>query len=196
MPIITVWKDSRKYGRGEQHEKETSIPVISQNRSKRTFYFDGVYFGAIGSSVGLGNMWKFPYITGKYGGAAFFLLFIICLLVAGLPILLAEMTIGRGGRGNAATSLYKLTGKKYWGVFGFLSVATAFLIMSYYAVVAGWTFHYTFQTFTGLLFQLGSDYKGKFESFASGYMPLFWQAVVMLCSGWIIAKGVSGGIEK
>ncbi|MDF2958313.1 MAG: Na+-dependent transporter of the family protein [Paenibacillus sp.] len=160
------------------------------------FSSTGFILAAIGSSVGLGNMWKFPYITGKHGGAAFFLLFIICLIVVGLPTLLAEMTIGRGGRGNASVSLYNLTGKKYWGWFGLLSVIAAFLIMSYYAVVAGWTLHYTVESFTGLLFQSGTDYKVKFVSFASGYMPLVWQAVVMLLSGWILARGVSGGIEK
>jgi NSS family neurotransmitter:Na+ symporter len=160
------------------------------------FSSTGFILAAIGSSVGLGNMWKFPYITGKHGGAAFFLLFIICLIVVGLPTLLAEMTIGRGGRGNAAASLYNLTGKKYWSWLGLLSVIAAFLIMSYYAVVAGWTLQYTVESFTGLLFQSGLDYKDKFESFAGGYMPVVWQAVVMALSGWILAKGVSGGIEK
>ncbi|MGF9713135.1 sodium-dependent transporter [Paenibacillus naphthalenovorans] len=160
------------------------------------FTSTGFILAAIGSSVGLGNMWKFPYITGQYGGAAFFLLFIICLIVAGLPILLAELTIGRGGRGNASTSLFNLSGKKYWGILGLFPVITAFLVMSYYAVVVGWTLHYTVESFTGLLFQSGVDYKEKFESFADGYMPLFWQAVVMLLTGWIIAKGISGGIEK
>ncbi|KRE51405.1 sodium-dependent transporter [Paenibacillus sp. Soil724D2] len=172
-----------------------------QAASKKTgtverFTSTGFILAAIGSSVGLGNMWKFPYITGKHGGAAFFLLFIICLIVVGLPILLAEMTIGRGGRGNASASFFNLTGKKYWGAFGLLSILTAFMIMSYYAVVAGWTLHYTVESFTGLLFQEGSDYKEKFLSFASGYWPIFWQAVVMLVTGWVIAKGVSGGIEK
>ncbi|MBP1153303.1 MULTISPECIES: sodium-dependent transporter [unclassified Paenibacillus] len=160
------------------------------------FTSTGFILAAIGSSVGLGNMWKFPYITGQYGGAAFFLLFIICLIVAGLPILLAELTIGRGGRGNASTSLFNLSGKKYWGILGLLPVITAFLVMCYYAVVVGWTLHYTVESFTGLLFQPGVDYKEKFVSFAGGYMPLFWQAVVMLLTGWILAKGISGGIEK
>lgn len=160
------------------------------------FSTKGFIMAAIGSSVGLGNMWKFPYITGKHGGAAFFLLFIVCLIVVGLPILLAEMTIGRGGRGDASTSFLKLTGKKYWGAFGLLSVITAFLIMSYYAVVAGWTLHYTVESFTGILFQSGVDYKSKFASFAGGYLPLLWQAVVMAICGWVLARGVSGGIEK
>ncbi|REK64363.1 MULTISPECIES: sodium-dependent transporter [Cohnella] len=170
-------------------------PDLSRSNPER-FTSAGFILAAIGSSVGLGNMWKFPYITGKHGGAAFFLLFMICLILVGLPILLAEMTIGRGGRGDAATSLYNLTGKKHWRLIGLLSVLCAFLIMSYYAVVAGWTLHYTVESITGALFRGGDDYRGKFESFASGYWPVFWQAVVMLLCGWVIAKGVSGGIEK
>lgn len=160
------------------------------------FTKSGFILAAIGSSVGLGNMWKFPYITGKYGGAAFFLLFIICLIVVGLPILLAEMAIGRGGRGNAASSLFNITGKKQWKWVGVISVITAFLIMSYYGVVAGWTLHYTVNSFSGGLYQPGTDYAATFTSFAGGYMPLFWQAIVMLITGVIIAKGISGGIEK
>jgi NSS family neurotransmitter:Na+ symporter len=163
---------------------------------KERFTSSGFILAAIGSSVGLGNMWKFPYITGQHGGAAFFLLFIICLLIVGLPLLLAEMTIGRGGRRNAASSLYHLTGKKYWGVFGLVFVLTAFFIMSYYAVVAGWTLHYTVESFTGILYSETTDYKNKFISFASGYLPVFWQAVAMAVTGWVIARGVSGGIEK
>ncbi|CAG7636167.1 sodium-dependent transporter [Paenibacillus allorhizosphaerae] len=175
-----------------QHESTPSSNAGSAERFTAT----GFILAAIGSSVGLGNMWKFPYITGKHGGAAFFLLFIICLIIVGLPILLAEMTVGRGGRGSAGTSFYNLTKKKYWSVFGVFSVITAFIIMSYYAVVAGWTLHYTVESFTGLLFQSGTDYKMKFVSFASGYTPILWQAVVMLITGVVLAKGVSGGIEK
>ncbi|MDQ1911120.1 sodium-dependent transporter [Paenibacillus sp. GD4] len=173
-----------------------TTPEHKKNGSKERFSSSGFILAAIGSSVGLGNLWKFPYITGKHGGAAFFLLFIICLIIVGLPILLAEMAIGRGGRGNASSSLFNLSGKKYWSFFGFLSVLTAFLIMSYYAVVAGWTLHYTVQSFSGILMKPGLDYKSVFTGFASGYMPIFWQAVVMLVSGWVIARGVSGGIEK
>lgn len=164
--------------------------------TKDRFTTSGFIIAAIGSSVGLGNMWKFPYITGKHGGAAFFLLFILCLLIVGLPILLAEMTIGRGGRGNASTSLFNLSGKKYWSVLGLLPILCAFLTMSYYAVVAGWTVHYAVESFTGMLYQSGIDYKDKFISFAAGPMPIVWQAVVMLLTGWIVARGISGGIEK
>lgn len=180
------------------NKQELNTTSSSDKASKDRFSSYGFILAAIGSSVGLGNMWKFPYITGKHGGAAFFLLFIICLVLVGFPVLLAEMTIGRGGRGSASTSFFNLTGKKHWRFFGFLSVITAFLIMSYYAVVAGWTLQYTVNAFTGTLFSGGSnaDYKGIFLSFASGYMPLFWQFVVMAITCWIVAKGISGGIEK
>ncbi|KZE74852.1 Na+-dependent transporter of the SNF family protein [Paenibacillus elgii] len=172
-----------------------NVPKAKGEKGER-FTSSGFILAAIGSSVGLGNMWKFPYITGKHGGAAFFLLFIVCLIIVGLPVLLAEMTIGRGGRANASLAFYKLTNKKVWGYFGFLSVLTAFLVMSYYAVVAGWTLHYTLESFTGMLFQQGADYKDKFVTFAGGYWPLFWQAVVMIVCAWVLARGVSGGIEK
>src|SRR4030095_1637758 len=90
------------------------------------FSSSGFILAAIGSAVGLGNMWKFPYITGQYGGAAFFLLFVICLLLVGLPVLLAELAVGRGGRGNASTSLIRLSGRKLWGGFGFITILGAF----------------------------------------------------------------------
>lgn len=140
-------------------------------------------------------MWKFPYITGKYGGAAFFLLFTICLLVVGLPVLLAELSIGRGGRGNAYSSFVKLSGSKRWGALGFLSVIAAFLIMTFYSVVAGWTLHYAAMSFSGSLFS-STDYTKQFLDFAGGFWPVFWQTVVVLLNIWIVARGISGGIEK
>lgn len=167
-----------------------------EEKAAERFTASGFILSAIGSSVGLGNMWKFPYITGKYGGAAFFLLFICCLVVVGLPVLLAEMAIGRGGRGSASKAFYQLSGSRFWSAFGLFSVLTAFLIMAYYAVVAGWTLHYMAESFTGLLFRGNPDFKQKFVSFASGYWPLLWQAVIMLACGAVIAKGVAGGIER
>ncbi|AEI39089.1 sodium-dependent transporter [Paenibacillus mucilaginosus] len=159
------------------------------------FSRSGFILTAIGSAVGLGNMWKFPYITGKYGGAAFFLLFTICLLVVGLPVLLAELSIGRGGRGNAYSSFVKLSGSKRWGALGFLSVIAAFLIMTFYSVVAGWTLHYAAMSFSGSLFS-STDYTKQFLDFAGGFWPVFWQTVVVLLNIWIVARGISGGIEK
>lgn len=169
---------------------ETKLSDTSDQFSK-----SGFILAAIGSAVGLGNMWKFPYITGQYGGAAFFLLFIVCLVAVGLPVLLAELSIGRGGRGNASSSFVKVGGHKSWAGMGLLSVIGAFMIMSFYAVVAGWTFHYALKAFSGKLFA-NDDFGGQFSSFISGYTPIIWQAVVLLITGWIVARGISGGIEK
>lgn len=159
------------------------------------FSSSGFILAAIGSAVGLGNMWKFPYITGLYGGAAFFLLFIICLLVVGLPVLLAELAVGRGGRGNASTSLIRLSGNRLWGGFGFITILGAFVILSFYAVVAGWTIHYAVLSFTGKLFE-HNDYAALFTGFIGGWMPVLWQFIVMFLTGFIIIRGVSAGIEK
>jgi len=155
----------------------------------------GFILAAIGSSVGLGNMWKFPYITGENGGAAFFLLFIVCLILIGLPLLLAELAIGRAGRGSAATSFVKAGGSKIFGRLGLLQVIAPFLILTFYVIVAGWTLHYAVQSFSGALYS-NSDYSGQFSTFTQGYMPIVWQAVAILITGVVVGKGISGGIEK
>ncbi|MFU1796547.1 sodium-dependent transporter [Paenibacillus azoreducens] len=155
----------------------------------------GFILAAIGSSVGLGNMWKFPYITGENGGAAFFLLFIVCLIIIGLPVLLAELAIGRAGRGSAATSFVKAGGSKIFGRLGLLQVIAPFLILTFYIIVAGWTLHYAVQSFSGHLYS-NADFKGQFSNFIGGYMPIVWQAVAVLITGFVVIKGISGGIEK
>lgn len=165
-----------------------------QGRNDR-FSSAGFILAAIGSSVGLGNMWKFPYITGENGGAAFFLLFIVCLILIGLPLLLAELAIGRAGRGSAATSFVKAGGSKIFGQLGLLQVIAPFLILTFYVIVAGWTLHYAVQSFSGALYS-NSDYSGQFSSFSQGYMPIIWQAVAILITGLVVGKGISGGIEK
>ncbi|GIP39883.1 transporter [Paenibacillus sp. J31TS4] len=167
----------------------------SESRAGERFSSTGFIIAAIGSAVGLGNMWKFPYITGKYGGAAFFLVFIICLLLVGLPVLLAEMAIGRGGRGDAATSFRNLSRNKVWSGFGFLSIVGSFMILSFYAVVAGWTLKYGLQSFTGSLYA-NPDYAAVFGAYAGSLQPIAWQALVLLLTGWVVARGVSGGIES
>ncbi|MEK5001841.1 MULTISPECIES: sodium-dependent transporter [unclassified Paenibacillus] len=165
-----------------------------QGRNDR-FSSTGFILAAIGSSVGLGNMWKFPYITGENGGAAFFLLFIVCLILIGLPLLLAELAIGRAGRGSASTSFVKAGGPKIFGQLGLLQVIAPFLILTFYVIVAGWTLNYAVQSFSGALYS-NSDYSGQFSSFSQGYMPIVWQIVAILITGLVVGKGISGGIEK
>jgi NSS family neurotransmitter:Na+ symporter len=166
--------------------------MMTNNRDG--FSKHGFILSAIGSSVGLGNMWKFPYITGMHGGAAFFLLFILCLIVAGLPILLAELAVGRGGRADAASAFSKLSGSTMWSSLGFISVLGAFIIMSFYAVVAGWTLHYMVISLTGTLYE-NTDYANTFTSFTAGWMPLVWQIIVMVVCVYVLLKGVAKGIE-
>lgn len=174
-----------------------SKPKLNQDKSGSGERFSrmGFILAAIGSSVGLGNMWKFPYITGENGGAAFFLLFIVCLLLIGLPVLLAELAIGRSGRGSAATAFIKAGGHKGWLAAGLLQVLTPFIILSFYVIIAGWTLQYALKSFSGTLFA-NPDYAGQFNSFVGGYMPIVWQLLSVIIAGWIVAKGVSNGIEK
>lgn len=178
----------------QPNHNSSNAPNTSQTSAER-FTSSGFILAAIGSAVGLGNMWKFPYITGKYGGAAFFLLFIVCLVLVGLPILLAEMAVGRGGRSNAVTSFHNLSKSKFWGRFSFLTVLAPFAILSFYVMICGWTLHYAFLSITGNLFS-SADFTKTFTDFTGGYMPFLWQAVSLLITAWVVIKGVSGGIEK
>jgi neurotransmitter:Na+ symporter, NSS family len=177
-----------------QRQEQGKGPHMQRGAAER-FSSLGFILAAIGSSVGLGNMWKFPYITGKYGGAAFFLMFTVCLIAIGIPVLLAELAIGRAGRGSPFTSMRRLGGGKLWGGFGFLSIVGAFVIMSYYAVVAGWTLHYAMISLSGSLFA-NTDYTTTFFDFIGSWLPVGWQALVMVLTGAVVAGGVSSGIER
>lgn len=163
--------------------------------SERFSSSKGFILAAIGSAVGLGNMWKFPYITGENGGAAFFLLFIACLVAVGLPVLLAELAIGRAGRGSAASSFVKAGGGRIWGKLGFISVVAPFLIMTFYILVAGWTLHYAVLSFSGQM-TTGVDFNAQFDKFTGSYLPLIWAFVAMTIVALVVIKGISGGIEK
>lgn len=177
-------------------KKATQMPAEGKKLgATEQFSSAGFILAAIGSSVGLGNMWKFTYVTGANGGGAFFLLFVLFMCIVGLPVLLGEMSIGRAGRGDAVLSFAKLSGKKWWGIFGFLGVLAAFLVMTYYSAIAGWTLHYAIQSLSGNLFS-HPDYSQFFADFTGGYMPVIWQIVVLALCGIIIAKGISGGIER
>jgi len=106
----------------------------------------GFILAAAGSAIGLGNIWKFPYITGQNGGGAFVLVYLVCIAIVGLPIMMAELMIGRHTRRDAVGAFIKLEGKRsFWLSAGWISVAAAFIICSYYSVVAGWTLDYIYR---------------------------------------------------
>ncbi|MBN1116369.1 MAG: sodium-dependent transporter [Bacteroidales bacterium] len=158
----------------------------------------GVIAAAAGSAVGLGNIWKFPYITGVYGGAAFLFVYLGFIVAIGLPVMISEFTIGRKARKNAFGSFKKLAPKTPWYVTGFLGVGAAYLILSFYGVVAGWAMNYTVEALKG-------SFNGKtpdeltsfFTSFiASPFKPIFWQLSFMFLTGLIVIMGVQKGIER
>jgi NSS family neurotransmitter:Na+ symporter len=124
------------------------------NRSARAHWTSrfGFVLAAAGSAIGLGNIWKFPYITGKNGGGAFVLVYLACIVLIGLPILMAELRIGRHGQKDAVGSFAALEGRRSpWCLVGWVAVTASFILLSFYAVVAGWSFDYVVKAATGAL---------------------------------------------
>lgn len=158
----------------------------------------GVIAAAAGSAVGLGNIWKFPYITGKYGGAAFLFVYLGFILAIGLPVMISEFVIGRKARRNAFGSFKKLAPKTPWYITGFLGVAAAYLILSFYGVVAGWAMNYIVEavkgSFTG---KSPEELSNLFTGFISSpFKPVIWQLLFMLLTALIVLMGIQNGIER
>jgi NSS family neurotransmitter:Na+ symporter len=158
----------------------------------------GVIAAAAGSAVGLGNIWRFPYVTGVNGGGAFLLVYLGFILAIGFPVMLAELSIGRRAQKNALGSFKLLAPGKPWYLVGLMGIVAAFLILAFYSTIAGWTLEYLFQA-------LGNSFSGKsadalresFETFQSGaFRPLLWQFIFMFLTAFIIYSGVKKGIEK
>ena len=145
-----------------------------------------VIMAMAGSAIGLGNIWRFPYMVGEYGGAAFILVFILCSFLLSFPIFLAEAVIGRRTHSNAIGAMKKLAPGSGWSVLGYLSVITPMVIVSYYSIVGGWSIEYFFKSFS-LNF-------GDFRP--TGWVPLIFNTVFLACSAGIVAFGVKDGIEK
>lgn len=157
----------------------------------------GFIMASAGSAVGLGNIWKFPYIAGMHGGGAFVLFFIFCIAVVGIPIMIAEMVIGRHTHKDPVGAFRKLRGGP-WNLVGWLGVVAGFVILSYYCVVAGWTVNYLWLALKGTFG--GAHTREIPELFsallASDLSQLFWQAVFMAATVWIVLGGVSSGLER
>jgi NSS family neurotransmitter:Na+ symporter len=157
----------------------------------------GAFAATLGSAIGLGNIWKFPYLTGSHGGAAFVLVYLLAIAFVGIPILVVELTIGRKMRLNAVHAYGTVVpGQKIWAGVGMAGVAAAFLIMAFYTDVAGWVFAYVFKSFGAFLGGRTLD-GATFGALAGGsWEPLLWQIGVLVLTTAIIATGVSKGIEK
>lgn len=157
----------------------------------------GFILAAAGSAVGLGNIWKFPYVVGRNGGGAFYLIYIAAVLFAGIPLMIAEIYIGHKTEKSPISAFKTLqTGRIPFSPVGFAGVLTGTLILSFYSVITGWIFHYFFLSLGGFS---GSDesIKGLFGELASSpWINIGWHSLVMLIVVLVIIKGVEKGIEK
>ena len=157
---------------------------------------------AAGSAVGLGNIWRFPYITSENGGGAFVLIYLGCILLVGLPVMLSEIVIGRRGRMSPVNSLRELSAdvgaSRAWIGLGFLGIVAGFLILSFYSVVAGWTLHYGFLYLKELFGAPGiTDPQAAFSGLLGSAGQLtFWHGVFMLLTVGVVALGVEKGLER
>jgi len=176
----------------------------------------GVILATAGSAVGLGNVWRFPYMTGQNGGAAFILIYLGCVLLLGIPCMLSEFIIGRHGAANTSrvysnTTLdhnaqlaqsglaaHWLTFRRLFPKFiGLLGILTGFLITSYYAVVSGWCLQYIYASAAGQLQGDAAYVTQYFQEFsASPLRPVFWTVAILLITHLVICRGVRGGIER
>ncbi|MCH4563214.1 sodium-dependent transporter [Halomonas sp. EGI 63088] len=168
----------------------------AQWSSKMTFVL-----AAAGSAVGLGNIWRFSYMVGDSGGAAFVLVYLICVAVVGMPILVAEWLIGRRAQKNPVNAMAELAGRsgqpRAWALLGASGILAAFLILSFYSVIGGWSLSYTLNSVTGTF--TGQDADGVGAIFgnllASPGVLLLWHTAFMALVVWIVARGVTKGLE-
>ncbi len=157
---------------------------------------------ASGAAIGLGNIWKFPYITGANGGGAFVMIYILCVLLMGIPIMMAEILLGRHGRRNPATTFAILAeeGKhaKHWYWAGFIGILSGFLILSYYSVIAGWGCDYIFHAAMGKFSNAtANDIQRIFNTMVSNpWTLLLWHTLVISATTFVVALGLETGLEK
>ena len=159
----------------------------------------GVLLATLGSAVGLGNIWKFPSLTGANGGAGFLLVYLIATLLVALPVMMVETMLGRATRANAITAFERVAPPRQWGwkSIGWMGYAAALLILAFYSEVAGWVYAYVFKAASGEILTSDTQVAAKLfgDLVSDPYAALFWQWVVLAVTGSIIMLGVAKGIE-
>ncbi|GAA0587203.1 sodium-dependent transporter [Halomonas salifodinae] len=178
--------------------------MTTTNDAPKTLWLGrwGFVLAATGSAVGLGNIWKFPYITGEFGGGAFVLVYLACILAVGVPIMMAEISFGRRGRGSPIDAIRRVVqesgGGGFWSLFGWMAMLCGFMILTFYVVVAGWSFAYLWKMLSGGL--VGSsveDMAAIFEANNANPANLgLWSTLVTVLTMLIVGKGVQAGIER
>lgn len=165
----------------------------------------GLIAATVGSAVGLGNIWRFPAEAQENGGAAFLLLYIICVFLLGIPVMTGEFSLGRGTRENAVDAFRKLAPRSYWWIAGAIALLASYLILSFYMVVAGWTLEYMIQSLTGDLYSMTANGTGELDTqftlkmkqyIGDDLRPLLATYGMLVLNLVILLRGVQKGIEK
>lgn len=158
----------------------------------------GAILAAAGSAVGLGNIWRFPYEAGNHGGAAFILVYLACVFIMGMPIMIAEFTVGRRAKASTGRAFGLLANNGKWNCIGVLGVLAGLLILGYYSVVAGWTLEYIVASVTRGFADKGPEgFVAYFQEFSQDPVrPVVWLLAFLFFTHFIVVKGVKDGIEK
>lgn len=157
----------------------------------------GMILATAGGAVGLGNVWRFPYMAGENGGAVFILIYFACVLLLGLPCMVSEFIIGRHAASNTARAYTKLAHGTPWKWVGYLGVLTGFLITGYYGVVSGWCLQYFFSSLTGSLHGTPEFFQQYFADFSTNpWKPVLWLFLFLVITHFVIIHGVRNGIER
>lgn len=157
----------------------------------------GVIATTVGSAVGLGNIWRFPYEAGTHGGGAFLLCYLFFIFVIGIPVICSEFVMGRAARSGILGSFRHHSGGRRWDWIGYCSILAAILILSFYSVVAGWTMEYTYESAVGRLGDVAdAALHDRFDGFISGWGSVCWMIVFLLINALVLLGGVKKGIER
>ena len=158
----------------------------------------GIILATAGSAVGLGNVWRFPFMAGHNGGAAFIVIYFGCILLLGIPGMVSEFVIGRHSQANAARAYHHISGKqKLWQLVGYLGILTSTIILGFYAVVAGWCLQYLYASLAGHLSGDANYVLDYFRTFSSHPLkPCLWAVAFILITHMVIVRGVQKGIER
>lgn len=157
----------------------------------------GAIAAAVGSAVGLGNIWRFPYEAGIHGGGAFMICYIMFLFLIGVPVLISELVMGRASRSNVFGAYRRFAGGGLWHFTGYSGIVASFLILGFYSVVAGWTVEYFVFSLTGQLdFSSTAACHAQFLEMTHGWRPLLWTLIFLMCNFLVLVGGVTKGIER
>lgn len=156
----------------------------------------GAIAATVGSAVGLGNIWRFPYEAGVHGGGAFLLLYIFFIIILGVPVLCSEFTLGMASRKGIFGAYESFKPGSKWGKAGFIGIIASILILGFYSVVSGWTMEYMMQAVTGNIYgQSEEQLHNAFSEFTSGWRPIMWTLIFLAINYVVIIRGVEKGIE-